>query len=396
MMQETIKCFACNSHNTLLFEVGRSTVSGYRCDTVSESENAPLFDITLNFCTQCNLVSQRRFSKADALLDKLYAEHESTQHSEENPEFHRFAAKLGSMYALSDQSKVLEIGCNCGAFLKTLRETTKASVFGLEPSKTMEKVWLERSLTVINQYMDTNSVEQIKTHGPFDVIYFRHVFEHVPDPVEFIRLAQTLLTADGAIVLEVPYLDSIVKYERHENISYSHLHHYCIKSLNAIFSKFEMGMTDYELVSNDGGSIIAHFRKGVQTDQSYFERDLDNRLRKYISRGRDLKAIAQKELQNYPNGSVVGYGAGAKGQHLIHLLELEKYINKVIDDTPGFDGKFIPGTSIEIVCSDILQADDLSAVINLAPTHREAIKAKVPSNLVFIDFINDVGKYERS
>lgn len=388
-MEEIIKCKACNSSNTSFFDVGKSTVSGYRCDTILESKNAPLFDIALNFCGECNLVSQRSYSEADSLLDKLYADHESTQHTEDNPEFNHFATKLGSKYSLSNQSKVLEIGCNCGAFLKILRDKTNANVIGVEPTTTMEQVWAERNLTVINEYLDLASTELLKTKGPFDIIYFRHVFEHVPDPVEFIRLAQSVLAEDGAIVLEVPYLESIFKYGRYENVSYSHLHQYCIRSLDMIFKQFGMGMTEYELVKNDGGSIIAHFKRNISTKSSYFEEDLKSQLLDYLAYGKELKESAHKELKKYKDGGVVGYGAGAKGQHLIHVLGLDKYIKYVVDDTLGFEGKFIPGTAIEIVSSDFLKEKTIAAVINLAPTHHEIIKSKVPSHLDFIDFINE-------
>lgn len=383
-----MKCNACGSEKISQYNVGKSSVSGYRCDTAVESLNEPLFDIALDFCTECNLVSQRRYAEADRLLDKLYEEHVSTQHSEENPYFHNFAKELGGKYALSKKSKVLEIGCNCGAFLKVLRDKTDANVFGIEPSKAMSHVWAERGLFVVNQYMDLEATSLLRKDGPFDIIYFRHVFEHVPNPVEFIRLAQSLLSEDGAIVLEVPYLHSIFKYGRVENISYSHLQHYCIRSLDAIFTQFGMGLTGYELVANDGGSIIAHFKRNIQTQTDQLEDDLQKELEGYLAYGLELKERAHRELRKYKKGEVVGYGAGAKGQHLIHVLSLDKFISRTVDDTPGFEGKFIPGTAIEISNKNIFEEENVKAVMNLAPTHYDVIKHKAPRHLAFLDFIN--------
>ena len=51
-MKQTINKKASNSSKTSVFNLGRSTVSGYRCDSVSESKNAPLFDIALMFCDE--------------------------------------------------------------------------------------------------------------------------------------------------------------------------------------------------------------------------------------------------------------------------------------------------------------------------------------------------------
>ena len=66
-------------------------------------------------------------------------------------------------------------------------------MFGIEPSETMKNKWADQNLFVVNDYMNEASVNVLVNEGPFDIIYFRHVFEHVPDPVEFIRLAQTKL-----------------------------------------------------------------------------------------------------------------------------------------------------------------------------------------------------------
>lgn len=383
-----MRCAACNSTNTHLSSVGRSSVAGYRCITLEESIAAPLFDISLVFCNDCNLVSQKRYPEADRLLDKLYVEHASTQHSEDNPYFQAFSVELGQKYSLSNSSKVLEIGCNCGTFLKVLSENTSARVYGVEPSLTMKEIWADRDLFVVNDYFNQGSVSKLMKEGPFDVIYFRHVFEHVPDPVEFIRLAQSLLSENGTIVLESPYLESIFKYGRYETMGYSHLHQYCIRSLNAIFAQFNLGLIDYELVDNDGGSIVAHFQKNRETKSNLFEQDLKTGLSNYLNYGRAMRDRAELELKKYNNNEVIGYGAGAKGQHLIHVLGLDRFVSNVVDDTPGFVGKFIPGTAIQIIDSAILDSKDLRAVVNLAPTHLEAIKKQVPSHLDLIDFIN--------
>lgn len=385
-----MQCKICDSKNIIRHAIGRSTVAGYRCKSKQESLKAPLFDISLDQCLDCNIVSQHRHPEADQLLDKLYIEHESTQHSIENKFFEDFANELGRKYSLSSESKVLEIGCNCGLFLHLLRAKTGAQVFGIEPSLAMKNIWKDRNLTIINQYMDQDSAELLKKVGPFEVIYFRHVFEHVPDPMQFIKICESMLSNKGSIVVEVPYLPSIFKYGRYENISYSHLHQYSISSLDAIFSKFGLGMVEFELVSNDGGSIIAHFQKGVTTNQELLEPELYSDFIKFLGNAEKIKEKYKIALSKYEKGQVVGYGAGAKGQHLIHVLGLTEIISQVIDDTPGFEGYFIPGTDIEIKNSSVLNGENIKAVLNLAPTHSEVIQSKIPSKLKFIDPINNV------
>lgn len=387
-MENLHQCIICSSSKIKSFNLCKSTVAGYRCSEFDEALNAPFFDLILDYCEDCSFLSQRRYGSADSLLAKLYEEHVSTQHGLSNPYFEYFANALLEKYKLTSQATVLEVGCNCGLLLKTIRDISGAKVYGVEPSKAMQKIWVDRNLSVFNAYLDIKSEALIKSYGPYDLIYFRHVFEHVPNPVEFIEIASRLLKDDGVIVLEVPYLKTILDQKRIENVSYSHLNQYCLRSLSAIFNKFGMGLVDYSLEETDGGSIVAHFKKGEITPNHLIENDMEKDLELFINYNQSLKQKIQKTLSCYGPDQLIGYGAGAKGQHLIHVLGLDAFITKVIDDTPGFEGMFIPGTKIEIVSREILRSSSLKAVINLAPTHAEKIKLNIPKELIFIDFIN--------
>ena len=46
-----MNCRGCESKNLEIFYVGRSTVSGYKCNSLNESIKSPLFDISLIFAT---------------------------------------------------------------------------------------------------------------------------------------------------------------------------------------------------------------------------------------------------------------------------------------------------------------------------------------------------------
>lgn len=381
-------CKGCGSTNIENFDIGKSTVSGYRSNDLGESKMQPKFDIILIFCNKCNLVSQKRYDLADVLLDKLYSEHESTQHNKKNIFFYQFAEKIIKKYTLNKNKKVLEIGPNCGLFLKILRDKSEVEVMGVEPSRMFQKLWKKRGLNIVNKYLNEESVITLQNHTPFNLIYFRHVYEHVPDPSKFIRHLTKLIESNGSIILEVPYLPSIIKFGRYENISYSHLHFYSISSLDAIFAKYGMGLSEFELVSNDGGSIIAYFKRGIKTDKKLLEHNLRIELKEFLFKLNDLKYKVLKKLEKYTKCELVGYGAGAKGQHLIQIFGLENFLSRVIDDTPGLKNKYIPATSIKIVNSEFLKNSNIKAVINLAPTHLDVIRKKVPDYLEIIDFIN--------
>lgn len=383
-----MKCVICNStvHEHTLC---KSTVAGYRCKTKSESVAQPLFELKLMLCPNCMLLSQKSYAEATPLLAKLYEEHPSTQHSTavRNPYFINFVDNAITKYRLSQKSRVLEIGCNCATLVALFRDKCGANVTGVEPSKALTESWAKNGVDVINAYFNEETARKLRESGEFDLIFFRHVLEHVPQPCEFIAGVSTLLSDKGVVIVEVPYLGTVLSKARIENVSYSHVHHYCIRSLDALLSQSGLGIVDYSLEDTDGGAIVVHASKGSKTNPTWLEDNLEHQLVAFLAHHAEMKFLVKQTLKKYPNGSVVGYGAGAKGQHLIHALELEDALVAVIDDTPGLAGMYIPGTHLRIESRDFLN-NNIAAVVNLAPTHSEAIRRNVPEEIDFIDFVN--------
>ena len=147
-------------------------------------------------------------------------------------------------------------------------------------------------------------------------------------------------------------------------------------------------MNKYELVETDGGSIVFHIQKGIKTDIEKFDYISETEIKEFISNIEIMKEKLQFIISQYSIDEVVGYGAGAKGQQLIHFLELDKYISVVVDDTLQYENKYIPGTRVQIKLPNYLNKKKVKAVINLAPTHSEVIKSKVEDRLDFINIIN--------
>jgi len=76
-------------------------------------------------------------------------------------------------------------------------------------------------------------------------------------------------------------------------------------------------------------------------------------------------------------GVALGYGAGSKGQALINMLGLDSgRLRRVIDDTRGSAGRYIPGAAIEIINSDNSFAQSARVILITAPTHAEEIIEK--------------------
>ena len=383
-----MKCTICGSELQSI-PVGRSPVAGYYCNTVVESLEQPVLPLEFLACPGCRMLTYRREEEAEPVLDQLYSGHFATYHFTKGMSEYMqwFVNDLTERYELNAGSRILELGCNSGRLLRLFRDTTGCSVQGVEPSKTFTSLWKEQQVDVINGYFGPELVKNL-AGANYDVIFFRHVFEHIPDFLAFIEAVSELCTATSAVVIEVPYLATVIERSRIDNIGYSHLNYYSIRSLAEITRRVGLGITDFQLVETDGGSIIVHLRKGAETPDSVLDSIEPGDVRRFVKRIEEIRESLDATLAAYEPHEVVGYGAGAKGQHLVHLLGLKDKMNCVIDDTPELDGRYIPGTSLEIKLPARLDESGVRAIVNLVPTHAEAIRAKVSEEHRFIDPIN--------
>ncbi len=227
-----------------------------------------------------------------------------------------------------------------------------------------------------------------RLENKYDIIIIRHVLEHITDVECIIENISSLMDDNSVFVIEVPYLKTVISKRRIENISHPHVNCFSIRSINEVVSKFNLGIDKFELVETDGGSIIFYIRKNIKTNLSILD-DTESQelidLKSYI----DTRRVQIKELMcKFDKDEVVGFGAGAKGQLLIHFFELDKYIKYVVDTNISFENQYIPGTSLEIKTESFIEGNSkLKAVINLAPTHTAQLIKKIPKHLDFIDII---------
>ena len=102
---------------------------------------------------------------------------------------------LEKSVTLSAQTKVLDVGCGYGFFLKAVKDKYKAEVTGVELAKA--EVDFARDTLGINVL---SSLEGLPKHA-FDVICMFEVIEHIAKPKEFLEEVITLLKPGGKLLI---------------------------------------------------------------------------------------------------------------------------------------------------------------------------------------------------
>jgi 2-polyprenyl-3-methyl-5-hydroxy-6-metoxy-1,4-benzoquinol methylase len=95
---------------------------------------------------------------------------------------------------------VLDVGSATGIFLKGMKDYGW-EVNGVEPSEFAAKYAVEQmGLNTVHGYLEEDTFKP----ESFDLVTFWDVFEHLPNPVEVLKIAHKTLKPNGVLVLSLP------------------------------------------------------------------------------------------------------------------------------------------------------------------------------------------------
>lgn len=98
------------------------------------------------------------------------------------------------------QRRILDIGSGPGYFLLHGKKRGWKTT-GIEPSRRAATYSRELGLSIIEIFFNEEGAQHL---GTFDVIHMNQVLEHVPDPINLLKLSYNLLNPNGLICICVP------------------------------------------------------------------------------------------------------------------------------------------------------------------------------------------------
>ena len=156
-------------------------------------------------------------------------------------------------------SRVLEVGCNTGAFGRRLKEERSIEVWGLEPNSAAAAIAEQALDKVLNQLFTTDA-DLPDRH--FDAIVFNDVLEHMADPWAALRLAADKLREGGSVVASIPNLlqiDNLLHLLRNRDFRYeqmgirdrTHLRFFTRTSAKRLFEESGFEVTRVEGINEE-------------------------------------------------------------------------------------------------------------------------------------------------
>ncbi len=173
---------------------------------------AALAPLALARCTSCGFLFRPGLADAEATKDlyeggryevrdfaRDYATAQSIAERRANA-----ASRMDFLRRHATAGRLLDVGAAGGAFVLEAREAGFAAQ-GLEPAPAFARHARE---AVGVDVRDGRLEDLAGADETWDVVTMWHVLEHVPEPVAALRIVRDVLAPGGAVVLEVPNVES--------------------------------------------------------------------------------------------------------------------------------------------------------------------------------------------
>ena len=384
-------CRICGSKRLKQYlDLGLAPLPNDLCMNGESHKNYPL---QVLFCEDCSL-SQLSVVVNPEIMFRNYPYHSSTSET-----FKKHCYLLGKkLFRMIKRSSltVIDIAANDGCLLEQFANTGFYwRLVGVEPAKNLSALCIRKGLRVENEFFS------IKTSVPqSDVITAANVLAHVDDLDEFITAIKFNLSArsKSICVVEVPYLPDLIERNAFDTIYHEHLSYFLLKPLKQLFENHGMRIFKAERIKIHGGSLriftcLQFYRNNDNALRVYFPNPIIDRAfmepwltvdsrnlfredksvqkllkfeedggfyeldvyRDFSGRLSGIQSKFRNLLMDLKNRGklVAGYGASAKGIMMLNACKIgSEHLAYIVDDTPGKQGYFIPGSRIPIVSAE--------------------------------------------
>ena len=282
--------------------------------------DAPVGDLTLVQDMETGLIYNSTFDQTLLTYDQDYQNEQAY-----SPFFKKHLESVKDILRenFSDKS-IIEVGCGKGYFLDYLIDHG-FDVKGMDPAYEGE------SAHIIKACFD----ESLNIKG--ENIVLRHVLEHIPDPLTFLKAVSKANGYKGKIYIEVPCLNWISEQKAWFDLFYEHVNYFRLDDFHSMFGKiYDFGHVfggQYIYVVADLSTLTNPRRD--HDDIFMFPEDFIN-LKKILGRA-------------HPEGKNIIWGGASKG--VIFSLKLNRAgldVDYVVDINPLKQGKYLGGTGLQV------------------------------------------------
>jgi len=380
-------CRMCQSPNmTKFLDLGFAPPSDNFLTKEQLNNEEAQYPLNVHICNDCGLCQLGYVVPPELMFNENYP-YESSMTKTGSSHFISMAIEICKKFNLMPDSMVIDIGSNVGVLLSGFK-SQGMRVLGVEPSSNVAKIAIKNGIDTISEFFSSKLALKIcQQKGNASVITGTNVFAHIDDLNDFVKAADVLLTEEGIIVIEAPYLVNMLDNLEYDTIYHEHLSYLSMKPMVKFFKRFRMDVFDAEMQSIHGGSLRYFIgREGKRPISKHISEFLLLEEKKKIYSEERLKNFSE-DVKNHRNElntllsnlkkqgkKIVGVSAPAKGNTLLNYCKIGTEILDYITERSNLKiGKYTPGMHIPVYSDDMLIKDKPDYALILAWNFAEEI-----------------------
>ncbi len=335
-----ITCPVCSSQKTKeILSLYRQPIYQHPVSSVQNIEQPYFKDLVYLFCNLCEHSFQKEVDIS--VLEKIYKDYYYTPRPPDiGVQFQNdfMQALIESFDVFSSVNSILEVGCSSGEILTHIAKTFPNKMLaGFEPSRKTAQKAMESGFVIYQDFFTSITSQKIKK--TVDLIFHRHVIEHIFEFEDFFDAHKNLCHGNTRLIIETPCLNWAIENLSMAPFHIEHVHVFSIQSLKRLLEKYNWYLKDY-IVTSQGNMIGLFIQK--ECNRSIPEVENPLKLNGWIKKNKKIieTAIKGKKLALW--------GAGAGGIRIVNSFNLRPDI--VVDSNPEKAGKkFVGYEYLEII-----------------------------------------------
>lgn len=383
---ERTTCRACLNANLIeVLNLGEQPPANAFVSPADLNQTEPRYPLSLRLCESCGMVQLGHVVPPELLFRSYLFFTSSSKWMVDH--FGKLMTENADKF-VPPGGLIVEIGSNDGTSLAAIQRRD-VRLLGIDPARNISVMAASRGIPTISEFFsEPLAGEVLRVAGQAHLIVACNVLGHVNDLDDLCAGVRRLLHSNGAFVIEVPYLASILERNEYDTIYHEHLSYFAVRPLAALMNRHGLHVERVELFPVHGGTIRVTVKHGVwrsDAAHTWLNREEAAGLAKrsaYVSmaeqtsRNRVELRARLKQLRD-SGVRVVGYGAPAKGTVRLNFCDIgTDLMAEVIDSTPAKQGLHVPGTHQLIRPPSALKDINPNYVLLLAWNHAPEILAR--------------------
>lgn len=362
----TCRCRSCGgAHLRSVIDLGETPLANALLDKSALALPEERFPLELVFCEDCTLLQITTTVPPEQLFsDYVYfSSFSDAAVSNAKAIADRLTQKLG----LTSNSLVVEAASNDGYLLKHY-QVHGIPVLGVEPAANIAAHANKLGVPTRCAFFGRDEAARMVSEGlAADVFHANNVLAHVADFNGFLAGLAILLKKEGTASIEAPYARDMIDHMEFDTIYHEHLCYLSITAMERALERHGLAVTDVEHIAIHGGTLRYFIRhrghpvSAAVTNMLTEEKRIGMTAYDYYADfgvriealKRDLTALLKKLKGE--GKKIAAYGASAKGATLLNTFGIGRgELDYVVDRSTVKQGKYTPGTHLEILTPDVL------------------------------------------